>query len=195
MNGTTVFFDLETGGVEPDRPIIQVAAVAMRSDVEVEAFEAKIAFPEAECDPEALRVNGYKRENWTQAVSEGVAARLFDEFCTRHADLELMSARTGRPYTVARLAGHNVTTFDVPRARAMMDRAGVRFWKACWWYPLDTYARAIWHFTERGALPENFQLQTLARLFAIPPQGAAHEALADVRLCALLERAMRPNLK
>jgi DNA polymerase III epsilon subunit-like protein len=195
VSGTTIFFDLETGGVEPRHPNIQLAAVAMKDGVEVESFEAKIAFAENACEPEALRLNGYSREKWVGASSEAVVACVFDEFCKRHADLELVSKRTGKPYTVARLAGHNVSAFDVPRARAMMDRAGVRFWRACWWYPLDTYARAIWHFEERGlAWPENFQLQTLARVFGIQAQGAAHEALADVRLCVLLARTLAAPL-
>lgn len=190
MKGTTVFFDLETGGVEERHPTIQVAAVAVRDWLEVEAFECKVAFDPEACDPEALRLNGYSAEAWLHAFPEVEALSLFNAFCTRHADLSLVSERTGRPYTVARLAGHNVAAFDIPRVRRALDARRV-FWKACWWYPLDTYQRAIWHFTERGLTPpKNFQLQTLAAHFGIPAQGAAHEALADVRLCALIARTL-----
>jgi DNA polymerase III epsilon subunit-like protein len=189
MKGTTVFFDLETGGTEDDHPNIQIAAVAVRDWNEVDSFEVKIDFDENLCDPKALKVNGYKPEDWKNAVLPDEAARRFDAFCTKHADLTLISARTGKPYTVARLAGHNVTSFDVPRTRRMMDAAGVRFWKACWWYPLDTYQRAIWYFTESlYTMPPNFQMQTLAKFLGLPAQGAEHEALADARLCVQLAR-------
>lgn len=188
MSGTTVFFDVETGGLEERHPNIQIAAVAVRDWKEVESFEAHISFSEAACDPEALSVNGYRREDWVGAVSEPQAFLLFNRFCERNADYRLIS-RAGNPYTVAKLAGHNVTSFDIPRVRRALDAMRV-FWKACWWYPLDTYARAIWHFHDRGESPENFQLQTLARRFGIPAQGAEHEALADVRLCVLIAKAI-----
>jgi DNA polymerase III epsilon subunit-like protein len=194
MKGTTVFFDLETGGVEPHHPNIQVAAIAVRDWKEIDAYEAKVAFDPKACDPEALKVNGYTPEAWLKAVSEAQAASGFAEFCRKHADVTMTSKRTGRPYKVARLAGHNVVAFDVPRARAMMERAGGLFWPACWWYALDTYQRAIWHFAELGgAEPENYQLQTLARYLRIEAQGAAHEALADVRLCARIAQALGPS--
>lgn len=191
MKGTTIFFDLETGGVEDAHPNIQIAAVAVRDWKEVEAFERKIQFNPVLCDPAALQLNGYAPSKWAQAVTEPDAFRAFDAFCARHGDLELVSARTGRPYTVARLAGHNVTSFDIPRLRSAMARAGVKFMRACWFYPLDTYQRAVWHFAEREMpTPENFQLQTLARHFGIPAQGAEHEALADVRLTVRLAECL-----
>lgn len=191
MRGTTIFFDLETGGVEPHHPNVQIAAVAVRDWKEVGAFERKIEFEPAACDPAALRINGYKADAWKGAVAERVAMREFDEFCQSFGDLVLTSQRTGRPYTVARLAGHNIAAFDLPRTRAAMDRAGVGFWKGCWWYPLDTYQRAVWHFEERGLQPPaDYKLQTLARHFNLPAQGAEHEALADVRLTALLAREL-----
>lgn len=191
MKGTTVFFDLETGGVEERHPTIQVAAAAVRKWKVVETFERKIRFNVDACDPEALRLNGYVPIAWSASIPEAQAMREFDAFCNAHADLRLVSKRTGRPYTVARLAGHNVVTFDVPRVRAGMDRAGVAFWKACWWYPLDTYQRALWHYTENGlALPEDFTLQGLAKSLGLPAQGAEHEALADVLLCVRLAEAL-----
>lgn len=192
MNGTTVFFDLETGGVESHHPNIQIAAVAVKGWKEVEAFERKIRFEPSKCDPEALMLNGFREADWReQAVPERDAMVAFDEFCWRHGDMRLVSGKTGRPYTMARLAGHNVAAFDVPRLRAAMERAGVGFMRGCWWYPLDTLQRALWHFTERGLQPpENYKLQTLAQHLGIPAQGAAHEALADVRLSVLVAKSI-----
>ena len=102
-----------------------------------------------------------------------------------------ISKKSGRPYETARMAGHNIVAFDIPRLRKMMDDAQVGFWPGCWFWPLDTYQRAIWHFQERGIPPpDNYQLQTLASHFDIPRQGAEHEALADVRLTAKLAQVL-----
>lgn len=190
MNGTTVFFDFETGGTEPQHPNIQLAAVAVRDWKEVDVFERKIAFDPSKCDPEALRINGYRAEDWANAEPEHRVASAFRLFLERHADMELISKR-GKPYTTARLAGHNVHAFDCPRLKTMMDRGlGGTFWPGCWWYPLDTYPVAIWHCTKNGIRVPDYQLQTLARVFGIESQGAAHEALADVRLCVRIAEVM-----
>ena len=62
---TTVFFDLETGGVTPDHPDIQLAAIAVDSDLnELDSFERKIQFKESDADPEALKLNHYDASIW-----------------------------------------------------------------------------------------------------------------------------------
>jgi DNA polymerase III epsilon subunit-like protein len=72
----------------------------------------------------------------------------------------------------------------------MFDDSGDGYIPACWWYPLDTYQRAIWHFAERGlAAPENYRLPTLAAHFGLDPEGA-HDALTDVRLSAGIAQAI-----
>lgn len=191
MNGTTIFLDFETGGLTDAHPNIQLAAIAVKDWREVDVFEKKIFFDVKACDAEALLVNGYTAERWAGAPFEADVASLFLQWLRPHADLTLISKR-GTPYRTCRLAGHNIATFDGPRLRTMMDRhlAGV-FWPGCWWYPLDTYQRAIWWFTERGLpMPANFQLQTLAAHFGIASQGTAHDALADVRTCAKVAKEL-----
>lgn len=192
---TTVYFDLETGGVEDKHPTIQLAAIAVSPTWdELEVLERKIRFDEAACDPEALRVNGYNPLAWANAVSLREAMHDFDDLCSRWADTRLISKR-GSPYNVTRLAGHNIATFDVPRTRRDMDTAGVRFWRACWWYPLDTYALAIWHYAARGlAMPKSFQLQDLREALGIELVGDAHEALSDVRTSIALARVLSAQL-
>ena len=191
LTGTTVYFDLETGGVEEHHPNIQIAAIAVRDGTEIDAFERKIRFDESAADPEALAMNHYDPAVWAaKAVTEDSAVRAFSGFCRDHADLVLTSKRTGRPYTVARLAGHNVVSFDIPRLRRMFDSSGDGYIPACWWYPLDTYQRAIWYFAERGlAAPENYRLSVLAAHFGLDTEGA-HDALADVRLAAGVAQAI-----
>ena len=191
MKGTTVYFDLETGGIEERHPNIQIAAIAVRDGKETDAIEHKIHFDEAAADPEALVINHYDAAVWAaQAVTLDTAVRAFSGFCREHADLELISQRTGRPYSVARLAGHNVVSFDIPRLRRMFDATGDGYIPACWWYPLDTYQRAIWYFAERDVpAPENYRLPTLAAHFGLDAAGA-HDALADVRLAAGIARVI-----
>ncbi len=64
-NERLVFIDLETGGLELTRPIIQIAAVAVdRSLKELETFEVKIRFNEFEVAREVLRKNHYDRAVW-----------------------------------------------------------------------------------------------------------------------------------
>lgn len=186
MNGTTVFIDFETGGTESRHPNIQLAAIAVRGGSELEAFERKIRFDPRACDPKALELNHYSAEAWQDAGDEGDIAFEFAAFLKRHADMPLVSKR-GTNYTAARLAGHNIVAFDGPRLRTMMDKAlNGAFWPGCWWYPLDTYQRSIWWFTERGLpMPASFRIEALAQHFGIDASGA-HDALADVRICAAL---------
>lgn len=52
MSTYTIYFDTETGGVQPTHPTIQFAAIAVDNDTmeEVADFECKIAFDEASAD-------------------------------------------------------------------------------------------------------------------------------------------------
>lgn len=191
---TVVYFDIETGGIEPERPNIQLAAVAMSDDLNVElaAFETKIAFEEMDASPEALRINSYDAAVWKEhAVSERIAAGTFASFLREHATVK-MTSKAGKPYRIARLAGHNVASFDCPRLIQMFKRYEL-FLPGTAYQPLDTYQRALWYFAERttGApQPANLKLATLAAYFGFDCDGA-HDALADVRMCVAIARAMR----
>lgn len=193
MKETMVFFDLETGGTEPNHPDIQLAAVAVRDWKEVAVFERKIMFDPATCDPKALEINHYTPEAWANALPSVTVARDFRAFLQDHADTRLIS-KTGNPYYTARLAGHNVASFDCPRLRTFMDNGlSGKFWPGCWWYPIDTYPLAIWYCVTNGIRTQDYQLHTLAKFFGIEVQGEAHEALADVRVAVRLARFMTLN--
>ncbi len=58
MEQRLVFFDLETGGLDPKRhPIIQLAAVAVDAGLEVlEAFEAKVIFDRNKANAHSLQL-------------------------------------------------------------------------------------------------------------------------------------------
>lgn len=114
-----VVFDLETGGLHEDAPIIQLAAVAVDRDWnEIDSYEVKIRFAADEADPEALKMNHYDAEIWErEAKPRGAVISEFSDFLNRHKCIEMVSKRTGAPYQVALLAGYNAATFDGPRLR------------------------------------------------------------------------------
>jgi len=183
-----VYFDLETGGVEPHHPTIQLAAVAVdASGAEVDTFETKIAFDETACDPEALRINHYERERWQGAPHPLAVSRKFATWLRPYSSVTLVSKRTGNPYSVARIAGYNALTFDLPRLKALFGGA----FFPCEYLVRDVLQRALFYFDEHPERPkpENFKLGTVCTYFGLVVDGA-HDALADARLSAALARVL-----
>ena len=177
-----VHFDLETGGVEPKHPTIQLAAVAMDGAIELGAFEQKIAFKESAADPTALALNHYTPQAWVDAKSPGVTASRFAAWLRPYTTIKKTS-KAGNQYSVARLAGYNAAAFDAPRLREMF---GSQFLPAE--YPVrDVLQRAVFYFDEHPTVapPTNFKLATVCAFFDIAIDGA-HDALADARMCAAL---------
>jgi len=191
-----VFFDLETAGLNPDKhPIIQIAAVAIDAELnEVETIEIKVAFDEAQADPDALSSNHYDRERWEQeAVPAEEAAKQFARFLRRHATVDMVS-KAGKPYYVAQLVAHNGERFDGPFIHAWYRKLSMfcpaRYMVLC------TKQRALWLFDEDKSLtpPLNFKLGTLCEFFGVPLKPEeAHDALNDVRATVRLYRAMREH--
>lgn len=185
-----VYFDLETGGLEPGHPNIQLAAIACYPGTVgfIDSFEAKILFDPARCTPEALEKNGYKAEDWAEALPEDEVVKRFDKFLQKHSTLTLVSQRTGNPYTVAKLIGYNAATFDGPRLKAMFD-ARKMFLKAdmrirC------VLQRALWYFDSIDSpQPDDFKLATVHRTLGLEPRKA-HEATADVLMTQEVDREL-----
>lgn len=190
-----IYFDLETGGVMPTHPNIQLAAVAVDEDTwhEISSIEMKIMFDERRADPDALAMNHYTAEAWKDAAVPWEACKRFAAFLDRFKSLEMVSKRTGNPYTVAKLVGHNAASFDGPRLFTMFRECDV-------FLPADprvrcTCQRAMWYFDETGAVPpKDLKLATLCEYFGVPVVES-HEALADVRLTVQLARAMREKFR
>lgn len=181
-----VFCDVETGGTLPQHSTIQLAAVAMRGDVELSAFEQKIQFRVEDCDPEALKMNHYSAEAWKDALTVQVVATEFSRWLRPFSEVERVSKR-GKAYKTARCAGYN-WPFDGPRIREQVYEGG--------FCPLeflarDVLQRVLFYFDESGdPPPENFKLSTVAQYFGIATDGA-HDALADARMAAAVYRAVR----
>jgi DNA polymerase III epsilon subunit-like protein len=179
-----VFLDIETGGLNLSHPIIQIASVALDDKwTEEETFERKISFRIEDCDPDALRKNSFNEEVWArEAKSPEKVAREFQEFLNRYRSVECMSKRTGRPYKVTRVGGHNVS-FDLERLTLLFKRFQL-FLPIHYNSILDTLPGSIWYFEKQQAeKPPDRKLVSLARFFGLNVDRA-HDALVDVRLSA-----------
>ena len=184
-----VFLDLETAGLETWRPIIQLAAIAVDSDLtELESFEVKIRFDQTQADPKSLNKNHYCPRLWSRyALPEHQVAQEFSKFLRRHATLDRLSSR-GSTYQLAQLVAHN-GNFDGPFLAAWYQRLGL-FMPAAY-RVFCTMQRALWLFHEDKSLtpPDDYKLTTLCQYFNIPlPAHEAHDALNDVRATLSLYR-------
>lgn len=186
-----VFFDLETGGLTDEHPNIQIAAIAVATGDdwrELETFERKLTFDIAKADPEALKLNHYDADVWwREGVAEPVALADFKNFLRDHADMEMISKRTGEPYYVAQLAGYNALTFDGPRLKKAFTRWSI-FLPA---HPreLCVLQQAAWWFVANPAAgkPASMKLGDVCAAFGFSIEGA-HDALADIRATVKLAR-------
>lgn len=189
MTSYTIYFDTETGGIQSHHPTIQLAAVAVNDETQQHAatFERKISFKEEDCDPEALRMNHYNPAQWEHSLHSLAVASDFARWVKPYSTVEMMSKRTGKPYSVAKLAGYNALTFDLPRLKALFD--GQFF--PCAYMVRDVLQRTIFYFDEHSSSkPENMKLSTVCAFFGIEVDGA-HDALADAKMAALLMARLR----
>lgn len=188
-----VFFDVETGGLDPARhPLIQFAAVVVDGDWnEVEALEAKIHFDPATADPSALAVNSYDPDIWaSQALAPTIASRLLGDLFRRHATMHKVS-RAGKPYTVARLAAHNAP-FDTGFLGAFFKDLD-EFCPAALYESLDTCALARWASLLFPPGARDHKLGTLCEWLGVQHDNA-HDALTDVRATVQVARALVSKL-
>ena len=186
-----IFFDLETGGVDPKRhPIIQLAAIAVDEHLEVlEASEAKIKFNPRQAKAQSLRKNHYHPGIWANEAREPkLVAKDFSEFLRRHATVPALSAE-GKPYQVAQLVAHNAA-FDGPFLTAWYDK--LNLYLPAKRLVLCTMQLAMWHFVSgEDAPPANYQLTTLYEHFGVPFHAAsAHDALGDASATVQLFKAL-----
>lgn len=189
-----VFYDLETAGLASTSSIIQIAAIAVNSQLqELETFEVKIRFDVSQATPEALRINSFEPTVWKRlAMQPEDAAKSFANFLRRHATVDMVS-RSGKPYQLARLVAHNAS-FDGPLLISWFADLGLFLPAARSVY--CTLQRAYWMFQEDRQLtpPTNYKLGTLCEYFGIPlPDNEAHDALADVRGMVDLYRGMNAH--
>jgi len=186
-----VFFDLETGGLDGTiYPIIQIGAVVIDENLnEIESYERKILFQEKNADPVALQKNHYDRNVWkAEGHDPRDVVREFTALLSKYKDIKNVSAK-GRVYTSTQLAGHNAAVFDRKFLGDWYKRLGA--YCPGDWRVLDTLQLALWWYRVTGRpRPENFKLETLCEDLGIPMEGAAHDALVDVRATVALAKRL-----
>ena len=176
-----VFVDIETAGLERWRPIIQIAAIAVDSNLEIqEEFDERILFSNEDADPKSLNKNSYCQRIWQRrGLEKKVAAINFAQFLRRHATVDLRSTG-GKIYQLAQLVAHN----------SHFDSEFLIHWyrKMDFYFPalprsLCTLQRAMWLIEENKTLspPQDFKLQTLCDYFGVRlGKEKAHDAYFDV---------------
>ena len=193
ISSRLIFFDIETGGLNPKKhPIMQLAAIAVDDQLQpVGAFEAKIHFDERKANRNSLRKNHYRRGLWARAADEPAeVAQKFAQFLRLHASVPML-ASDGSCYHVAQLAAHNAS-FDGAFLQSWYERQR-RFFPAHR-RVLCTLQRAMWYFQEHPdePPPADFKLATLCQYFGVDYHAArAHDALADVSVTVALWQAIR----
>lgn len=195
MDERLVYADVETAGLKEDSQIIQIAAIAVDASLnELEAFEVKVRFDIERADSAALALNSFEPTVWKRLAQRPEdAATAFAKFLRRHATVDLLSQRTGRPYQVAQLVSHNAP-FDGLKLQEFY--AGLDLFLPAARRVYCTLQRAYWLFAEDTSLtpPANYRLATLCEYFRVKlPDDAAHDALHDVRATLALYRAMKEH--
>lgn len=168
-----VFFDLETGGLDPARhPVCQVGAVCEDDGAE---FEVKARFAPRDADPAALAMGWYDEGSWrVQAVPLREALERFAAWVK------------ARGHGRAHLAGHFAAEFDKPFLIGAYKREGLRF--PADFRVLDTMQLALWLLPGRAS----YKLPDLYRdLCGGRELGKAGGALADARAARDLVAALR----
>ena len=170
-----VIFDFETTSLDTRRcQIIQIGALAPLSN---ERFEAKIKFDVKAADPEALKVNSYKKKVWKrEAISHKKARKRFIKFLKNHTSLKRTSKR-GNPYQVVAGMGHGVAHFDWPILQRWFEDGDL-------FLPIDrrlydTTQLVLW--TVLGL--ESYSLSNIAAELGVARDGA-HDAIVDCEMTA-----------
>lgn len=130
-----------------------------------------------------------------QALDAAMVAKTFANFLRTHATVPKTS-KTGNLYNVARLAGHNVTAFDIPFLREWYERLesiGKGVFLPADFFALDTLQMALQNMIFRNAGYKNLKLQTLCQHHGIADEQT-HDALDDIYLNVALCRAMCHNI-
>jgi DNA polymerase-3 subunit epsilon len=193
--GFLLFLDCETSGLDPKQhEITQVAAVVVdRTLTEFGKLDYKLHFDEGAADPKSLEMNHYDRELWQkEAVEPQVFMGHLEGLCREYASVEMFSNRTGKPFYIAQMAGHNAERFDFEFLRALY-KSRDRFLPIAF-RVLDTAQMALLYMHENPGAIRDTKLQTLAEHFGVKVEGEAHAALPDVRTNIQVYRCLRKAL-
>lgn len=195
-----VWFDFETTGLKiGEDEIIQAALVATTGAPEFrvrEKLEVKIKPSKAGLGRlKDLESTGFKTvydaETWRNAWEHKNGLDRMCSFMRRHADVKMVSKKSGKPYKVCRLAGHNIARFDVP----LLYEEGRKHKVFIPAHPvaLDTFqlASALKIIFDSG--PDRLTIEALCKHYGIKV-GKLHDALEDVCMNIEIGRRLAQEL-
>ena len=158
-----IFTDTETSGLNPNtHEIIDFAAIKQYPDGELETLAFKIKPRRVHlASPEALEVNGYNEEEWSDARTIDEAAIPMFRFMKDCI-----------------IVGHNVR-FDIGFINAFLIEAGILV--RVDYHVLDTMTLAYAMLQPKGL--ESLNLHEVCKFLGIPPEPTQHRALAGASSC------------
>lgn len=178
----TIFFDVETTGIDPDKAaVVQIGAILDIDGEEVDRVNIKmIPHCGAEIDQKALAVIGLSLDEImdpTDRVSPRAGYWQFMKLCG--------FAPGQRVYQQHRvnLAGYNSIGFDNRFLQALGRRAGDGYTFAKYHWPgMDVASQAAITLRNERMSLTNFKLMTVAEYLGVDVSGQAHDALFDVHV-------------
>jgi DNA polymerase III epsilon subunit-like protein len=176
MNQELIFFDTETGGLDPEKfDIIEMAAVRIDAAGNVVAQYSDKICPTLPVDPKAAQINGYSEESWKNAVSFENALETLKTAILRNRSKSYI------------LVAYN-EKFDQAFFRSACKRIGeeMPFEGRRWVDPMHM----AWPLLVAGVVP-NLKLGSLVKYFGVSPDNL-HTALGDtIALAQVYERMMK----
>ena len=178
----TVFYDLETTGIDFERSaVIQIGAILDVDGEEVDRIDIKIRPHEgANIDTKALAVTGLSIEDLMEdgsRLSPQQGYWAFMKFLGFRP-----SQRVGIPDRIHR-AGYNILAFDNRFLDNLGARAGDNYTFAKFHWPgIDVATLACASLRKNRRCMKDFKLMSVAEIFGVNTDGQAHDALFDVHV-------------
>lgn len=164
------YIDTETTGLNPDEhEIIEIAIITEYDDGSVVNWSSKVRPAHIEtAHPKALEINGYNEDDWADAPSQRVVAKLVSQHLKG-----------------AIVVGHNVR-FDIEFIDALFSQQGVKHrWKHR--DQIDTITLVREHLFPTGL--KSASLDNTRRWLGWSLEGA-HSALKDAEDCMRLRHTL-----
>ncbi len=174
------FFDLETTGTAVHRHgIHQISGKIIIDGKEMESFDFHVQpNPQAQIDPEALKVAGVTEE---QVKAYPPMGQIYVAICAMLAKYVDKYNRKDKFY----LVGYNIAAFDNQFFRAFFKQNGDEYFGS-WFYPncLDVYVLATPHIAPMQPNMVNVKQGTVAKALGIPvDEDKLHDAKYDIDIC------------
>jgi len=169
-----IFLDLETGGLLPTDPILQMSWI-IRVDGQEYKNDVFVSAKLSDCDPVALQVTGIDPED-PKAISPKYALQVFIKDLERFINVD-------DPLDKFYLVGYNCHGFDCKFLRAMFVENFYTYNKYFWQPPTDVMLIAAGFCTGQRHIVGDFKLVTVARSLGIEvEEDKLHDAMYDTEL-------------